>query len=598
LSAPTRLLLSTAAFSVCLGFGACSLLSPSDHGATTSTSSAAEKNPIRVDSVGYVPDRAKVATIVLTGTGMLAENTAQVRSAADDSLAWECDVTGPTTDPDTMSVVYVADFSPFATPGSYYIATPGLLDASGNPARSATFQIAADVFRDTLTRAMIGFYGQRCGTAVHIALDKQTWSHAICHQQDASQKYLPPVMMDTIKPSLKGWHDAGDYGKYVTNGAFTVGMLLDAWQHFQPTLAALSLPIPEHGGAIPDFLAEVKWELDWLLTTQRDDGAVSHKVTALQFEGFVMPEADGQPRYYTDIGTVATADFVAVMAQAARIYKPYDADFASICQTAAMLGYQFLQDHLSKITPDTDAFSTGGYGDSSDAGERLWAATELWETTGDPAVLTDVESRLWVSTTSPPALRTQVANNFDWADATNLGMFTYLLSKQPGRTQTIVDALSASAVKVANDLVAVANHSAWGRSIGGYFWGSNGTVARAAMNLWVANALSPDPKYLDAIAMQLDHLLGRNIYDRSQVTGVGIDPPLRPHHRPSVAQHGGSPWPGLLVGGANQQDATATVPAAMTWQDNSAYPELNEVAINWNGALVYAAAALTPAAAP
>jgi hypothetical protein len=32
----------------------------------------------------------------------------------------------------------------------------------------------------------------------------------------------------------------------------------------------------------------------------------------------------------------------------------------------------------------------------------------------------------------------------------------------------------------------------------------------------------------------------------------------------------------------------------MTWQDSTAYPELHEVAINWNGALVYAAAALTP----
>ena len=59
-----------------------------------------------------------------------------------------------------------------------------------------------------------------------------------------------------------------------------------------PRLATLSLPIPEHGGAIPGTSSrEVKWELDWLLTTQRDDGAVSHKVTALQFEGFVMPEA-------------------------------------------------------------------------------------------------------------------------------------------------------------------------------------------------------------------------------------------------------------------------------------------------------------------
>ena len=75
------------------------------------------------------------------------------------------------------------------------------------------------------------------------------------------------------------------------------------------------------------------------------------------------------------------------------------------------------------------------------------------------------------------------------------------------------------------------------------------------MNLWVANVLSPDPKYLDAIAMQLDHLLGRNIYDRTQVTCVGYHPPMQPHHRPSVADSISDPWPGLLVGGANSQDA-------------------------------------------
>ncbi|HSY39846.1 MAG TPA: glycoside hydrolase family 9 protein [Polyangia bacterium] len=35
---------------------------------------------------------------------------------------------------------------------------------------------------------------------------------------------------------MGGWHDAGDYGKYVNNGAFSAGMLLAAWEHFQPTL--------------------------------------------------------------------------------------------------------------------------------------------------------------------------------------------------------------------------------------------------------------------------------------------------------------------------------------------------------------------------
>ena len=550
---------------------------------------------IRVDSVGYVSGREKLATIVLpTGMTTLADTTAEVRSAADDAVVWTCTVTGPRTDPDTGAVIYVGDFTPLSDVGTFYIQAPGLVDAKTGVAKSVTFEIADDVFRDTLDRAMIGFYGQRCGTAVSITLDGETWSHGICHQKDASQSYLPPVMMNVVKDSKKGWHDAGDYGKYVTNGAFTVGMLLDAWLSFEPALAGMSLPIPEHGGPLPDYLAEVKWELDWLLTTQRDDGAVSHKVTALGFESFVMPEADGQARYFTDVGTSATADFIAVMAQAARIYQPYDPSFASTCLAAAQLGYQFLQANPNRIFPDTSAFGTGGYGDGSDGGERLWAAAELWETTGDAKALADVEARLWNATASPPALRLKVANNFDWGDATNLGMFAYLLSERTDRDQAIVDALAADAVQVADGLVTTANGAAFGRAITGYYWGSNGTVARAAMNLWVANVLNPDPKYLDAIAMQVDHLLGRNIYDRTQVTTVGYHPPMRPHHRPSAADAVNDPWPGLLVGGPNQQDASTTVPAAMTWQDNQAQAELNEIAINWNGALVYATAALTP----
>jgi endoglucanase len=590
--------LNRLAFACVLAASGCGLFFPSNNN-TQGPSALFPVHPIRVDSVGYVTGREKLATLVLpAGKTSLTDATAEVHVAADGSLAWPCTMTGPKTDADTGSIYYVADFTGFTDPGTFYVQAPGLLDDTNMPVRSVNFQIAPDVFRDTLTRAMIGFYAQRCGTAVSITLDGETWSHGICHQQDASQTYLPPVMMNVIKPSKQGWHDAGDYGKYVTNGAFTVGMLLDAWQHFTPTLTGLSLPIPEHGGALPDFLAEVKWELDWLLTTQRDDGAVSHKVTALAFEGFVMPEGDAQPRYFTDIGTSATADFVAVMSQAARIYAAYDQTFADTCKAAALLGYQFLKANPNRIFPDESKFGTGGYQDNSDTGERLWAGAELFETTGDASVLADIETLMWNATAATPALRTKVVNNFDWGDATNLGLFTYLLSKQPGRTQAIVDALTASAIQVADGLAMTASTAAFGRAINGYFWGSNGTVARAAMNLWVANVLSPDPKYLDAIAMQLDHLLGRNIYDRTQMTMVGYHPPLRPHHRPSIADNVSDPWPGLLVGGANSQDSSSSTPAAMTWEDSSDFPELNEVAINWNGAIVYAAAAVTPPPSP
>ena len=56
--------------------------------------------------------------------------------------------------------------------------------------------------------------------------------------------------------------------------------------------------------------------------------------------------------------------------------------------------------------PDTSAsFKTGGYGQMTDAGNRLWAAAELWETTGEAPFLVDFESRIDVP---------KVDANFDW----------------------------------------------------------------------------------------------------------------------------------------------------------------------------------------
>jgi endoglucanase len=544
-------------------------------------------HPVRADSVGYLVDRAKRVTIVLPeGMSALPEAAAEVRDAASGAVVSTCTVEGPMTDPATGATYYVGDFTPFNAPGSYYVAVPSLPTATGI-AMSATFPIGPAVFRPVITRSMLGMYGQRCGIAVTINLDGQTWSHGVCHQKDASQKYLNNVMTDTIKPSLRGWHDAGDYGKYTTNGAFAAGMMLMAFEHFQPTLSALTLPIPEEGGALPDFLDEVKWQLDWLLTTQGADGSVAFKVTALNFEGVLMPEEDGSNRYYTPISTSAGANFAAVMAQASRIYRPYDAALADTYLAAARSAYTFVKSSAATIRPDLTLFSTGGYdGGSGDGDNRLWAAAELWETTGEATFLTDFETA--------PVPRT-VADNFDWDNVANLGIFTYLLSERPGRDQAVLDATTASAIASATAIATRADAAPFGRAINGYWWGSNGSVARTAMNLWVGSVLSPTDagRFADAIAMQLDHLLGRNIYDRTQVTGVGYHPPARPHHRPSQADRSSLAWPGLLVGGANPSADTSKPPGA-TWLDDADAYDLNEVAINWNGALIYAAAALTP----
>ena len=137
----------------------------------------------------------------------------------------------------------------------------------------------------------------------------------------------------------------------------------------------------------------------------------------------------------------------------------------------------------------------------------------------------------------------------------------------------------------ADAIVTAHDASRYGRGVANYYWGSNGSVARTAMLLAVANRLSGDARYLDVAADQLAVLFGRNHYNRSQVTGLGIDPPLHPHHRPSAADAIANPYPGLLVGGGT----TAT-----SWMDDQDMYMVNEVAINWNGALVYALALFLP----
>jgi endoglucanase len=557
---------------------------------------------VRVDTVGYPTGHAKVATVVLpAGMTTLSDETAEVFDV-NGNLQWACQLTGPFTDTALNTTYYFADFSSFDDPGTFYLAAPGL--GSDEEAHSAPFQIGPDVLAGALTSAMTGLYGQRCGTAVAITMGSDSWHHGVCHQHDAdSLKYLTGD--DKPFASAGGWHDAGDYGKYVNNGAFSVGMLLDAWEHFQPTLAALTLPIPEHGesadggaGPMPDFLWEVKWELDWLLSAQNasgGSGGLPDKLTGLLFEPFgTMPDSDGQKRYFSGIGTAMTANVVAVMAKAARIYKDGAPADAAKYLASAQLGYAYLAANAGPAVADNDnprstsnVFSTGHYTET-DPDNRLWAAAELWETTGDPAVLADFEAR---------AAGQKVAADFDWPNVANLGIYTYLLSQRStARDATVASALSASLMTAADLLVTTAGSHAFGRAIGdNFYWGSNGSVARTAMLLWVANLLAPDPKYLNTIQMQVDFLLGRNSYDRSQVTMVGYHPPTAPHHGPSSGDGIPDPWPGLLVGGANSTSSMVT-PSNTNWTDSATDYDVNEIAINWNAPFIYATAALTPPA--
>ncbi len=522
----------------------------------------AADSDIRLNSLGFLPGMPKKAVIISECSDF------SVIDASTGQPVLQGTAAAPRYQEDVNQTVRAADFSLLTKPGIYFLDVPDV-------GRSIDFQISNHVFDFALYTTMRGFYMLRCGTAVKGEHQGQVFQHAPCHMDDG---WLYRPDSDLIqRDGTGGWHDAGDYGKYVTNACLTAGTLFLAWEHFQDRLEHLSLDLPETAPGYPDFLKEIKWETDWLLkmAVAEDSGKVLHKLTRLKFSGFIMPEDDHEKRYFTDWSTEATADFAAVMAMSARIFMPYDSVYANRCLEAANRSYLFLKMHPENKRANMDGFRTGVYA-SGDYDDRLWAAAEMWKTTNDDQYLSDFE--IHAREASP-----KIERVFDWPNLQNLGMFTYLLSEQSGRDSILMNTIQEDLVLTADSLLYFGKMDVYGRTLAGkYWWGCNGVVARQSLILYAAYRISSESKYISAMIDIVDHLFGQNYYGRSYVTGLGHLPPMCPHDRRSGADGIDSPWPGYLVGGGE----TAT-----DWMDDQGDFRTNEIAINWQAALVYALAA-------
>lgn len=532
-----------------------------------SPASATPAANIAFDTVGYLPQANKCATILGGGSELIVRDAGSNREVLRVKLR-------QFDESSASPRIMLADFSELRREGNYRLAVPGV-------GESSEFRIGRDVFNWPFYCAVRAMYLCRCGCEVHSEFAGHTFSHYACHTDDAYLDYVQSVAGER-KDFAGGWHDAGDYNKYTVNGAFTAAMMLQAWEDFHERLKPLDFDIPESTNAVPDVLDEVRWELDWLLKMQADDGRVYHKVSALNFCGFILPDRETAKRYVSPWGSAATAEFAAIMARAARVYRPFDAAYADRCLSAARKSYEFLQSHPEDHHPDLSAFTTGAY-IFADVGDRLWMAAELWETTGDATYLQDVEKRIETYRAKKNKSATIIDGNWDWNNVRNLGLFTYLLSKRSCRNDQLVEELRRDSVHVADDIVDATKRDAYGRTLGStYFWGCNGTELRLAMNLHVAQALTGDKKYEAAILDGINHVFGRNIHGRSYVTGLGYRPPMFPHDRRSGGDGVSMPWPGYVIGGA--------WPNAVDWRDDRDDYKTNEIAINWNGALIYALA--------
>ena len=255
-----------------------------------------------------------------------------------------------------IGVFQVMDFSGCRTPGLYTL-------RAGSMA-TQPFSIGADVWEETIRKALNFFYAERCGMDV-------PGIHGACHRDWTC------VHGNQLININGGWHDAGDLSQQaeaddeITYALFSMAEKLRQ-RNDNPELYAR-------------VLEEARWGLDWVLKTSFGDGFRNvGSINSRRTDG-VMGNDD-------DITSVARnnplTNFEAALVEAIayRALKDSDPRLADYALRMAVADWQFAIDGLPTLVKPAGLFR--GNFDSDNVGDELpsiaiLTAVELYKATGE-----------------------------------------------------------------------------------------------------------------------------------------------------------------------------------------------------------------------
>lgn len=356
---------------------------------------------IKIDQFGYLPTAQKIAVISNPITGYnnnqpFAPSTAyRLRRTSDNITVHTANITawnGGATHDQSGDQVWWFDFSSVTAPGDYYV-----WDSLQNK-RSNTFTIGECVYQDAKEQALRAFYYQRCGVAKTAPYAQTGYTDAVCHigaLQDLNcRAYNTPNDATTSRNLSGGWHDAGDYNKYVN---FTYNAMLNLLFAYaeRPAVWTDDLNIPESGNGVPDILDEVKYELDWLLKMQQSGGGVLSVVGTENYATATPPSTDVARRLYGPATTSASFTAAAIFAFAAIQFNSIgNTTYATTLQTAAINAYTWATANPNITFNNTNIIASGE--NEVDTYERdarhLGAAVFLYALTSTTAYRTYIDA--------------------------------------------------------------------------------------------------------------------------------------------------------------------------------------------------------------
>lgn len=548
---------------------------------------------IVVNQLGFYPNAQKIALVqgaVRREDTLRFGTVAEVFDTVRKIIALRVAMGLSQVDAQSGDTVRALDFSILNKESVYRLRYGGV--------ESAPFRIGRNVYDSLVIVMLRSYYLQRCGVTVRDSLNGIF--HEACHREDGilTRSDSMHTQGEMIK-ARGGWHDAGDYGKYITTTAVTVAEILSLSEEYSKALPRLfgdGTHIPESGNGAPDVLDEMKVALDWMLTMQRRDGAVYRKLSSAVWSPLIPPDKEKQVRYIYGISTQETAKFAGVMAQAARVLKPIWTKYADTCLRAAKAAWHYLEQHPQMFVDwqASDDAGSGKYLESevdterslfTDIDDRFYAASEMYITLRDSAYLHSITFFL-----GHPAKTLEYTPEYgivEWKNAAPLAMTNLLRSAESSLAETIHHNISNHAAAVERRIAS----SAYRYSNARIVWGSNKMAAEEGITLLHAYRINKHRAFLDGAQDQLDFLLGRNPQGLCFVSAAGTHSVEHICHTFARANGltGKRMIPGLLAGGANELEQSNIAPkhqGLKSYADDERSYATNENAIDYNASAI------------
>ena len=452
-----------------------------------------------MNQVGYRPDDTKVA-LAMTGQDLAGQGF-EVRTSWGAGRVFTGKVGADRGRYGQFAHVYELDFSPLVTKGRYVVKV-------GDVA-SPVFPIAEDAQERLLAKSLEFFRVQRCGAT-------SPKGHAACHLQDGVARGGPadgiPVRADG------GWHDAGDYIKFLTTTGHATNLLLATYLRHPGAFADVD------GNRVPDLLEEARVGLDWMLKLwDPSRGVLYYQVSDASDHGtWRLPDRDkeARPVWACEPGRGANVagKAAASLALAAVAWndpgKPhYDTALRDSYLEAARQIYAYGKKRPLAQASNPPEF----YPERSFEDDMALAAAALFRATKDAVYLSEAREY---------AKAAGAAEALSWSDSHALAHYE-LARVDPSYAAEAKRSLGASLGAARGFAAADPFRVALPR----LHWGSAPDMAGVALQAFWYRDLTGDGRYLALGQAQWDYLLGANPWGVCFVSGMGTSWPRFPHHQ-------------------------------------------------------------------